>query len=419
MLDLRDGERLSSVALIKRVFPQVYNELEKTNLPINFPSTTYMSAISWIKHVAKNEREWALEFLKEAKKLKGACSETRAGIQDLGKLMEDDKEVRDFISLNGNYFYPPTLLNDQLWDDNTQTTRERLAEKLKTINSRVFQPDTYYALLSMDGDRIGALLQQHKDKKVEISNAISAFSKSVPGIIKKRNGRVIYAGGEDVFAILPVDYVIAAAVELREKYMELFETIFGSIEIATISAAIIFAHHHAPLSQIYSEIQFLLDKVAKNQYGRGALAISTWTTGGPNLCWAMPWQKLITKQSPGSLLEELAEEFGDRKKKREAAEGISHSFIYKLRKELSLFTDEDLVFSDRFLALLTAEYMRSKGKGGNDLSKEQVLPLMKKLLAVCKIYYRNEKGYIEQRRRLNIDGALIVKFLARRWQHEG
>lgn len=70
LLDLKEGERLSAVALIKRLFPRAYNELKGAELPENFPSTTYMSAISWIKAVIKKDKVLVADFLKEARKLK-------------------------------------------------------------------------------------------------------------------------------------------------------------------------------------------------------------------------------------------------------------------------------------------------------------------------------------------------------------
>lgn len=406
LLDLKEGERLSAVALIKRIFPRVYNEFEKTIFPENFPSTTYMSAVSWVKAVIKKE-ELAIDFLKEARKLKEVSSEAKVGIQCLDELAKDNKDLKGFISLDGNCFYSHTLLNDNLWGDGDRIIRENLESKVRNISRKIgFEPDTYYALLSMDGDKIGAILQDNKDKKAKISETISAFSESVPGIIKNHSGRVVYAGGEDVFAILPVDTAINAAVELRRKYTELFEPVFDSKEIPTISAAIIFAHHHAPLTKVYNEIQSLLDNVAKDEYGRASLAISTWNTGGRDLVWAMPWQEFV-EDTKDNLISRLAVKFG----KAKETESISNSFIYNIQRDLSLFTDKDSFLSDEeILKLLTAEYIRSRAKSNKNLTKEQVQPHMRELLKMCSIYYHDDKGMIEKQKGFNVDGALLVKF---------
>ena len=420
VLDLKEGETLSAVALIKRVFPRVYNDFEQTNFPENFPSTTYMSAIPWIGKVITNKKGLAVDFANEAQALKGAKSESKAGIQPLEKLVEKDNKLRDFASLDGNFFYSHTLLNDNLWETNTTEIRERLEKRLKIINREVFEADTYYALLSTDGDSIGAILQKYTDKKVEISKAISEFSKSVPQIIRNNGGRVAYAGGEDVFAILPVNTAINAASKLKKKYEGLFEPVFNSKDIATISAAIIFVHHHAPLTQVYSRVQSILDNVAKEEYGRSSLVIGTWNTGGPDLIWAMPWQRFIDTKTGHNLLKNLAMNLGYSKgNEKDVGQTISHSFIYNLRKELSLFVKENSLFSEEdFLDLITAEYIKSKLGVGENLTPERVRPLMKKLLAVCSKYYRNKNGEIEKQKGFNFDGALLVKFLAKRWAYD-
>lgn len=414
LLDLKEGERLSAVALIKRLFPRAYNDLKETTLPENFPSTTYMSAISWKKAVIKKEKELVVDFLKEARKLSGYASEGRAGIRCLDELAGKNKDLKDFVSLDGNLFYSHTLLNDNLWDDRDRPIRESLESKLKDINEKIgFKPDTYYALLSMDGDKMGAILQNNKTKKEQISKTISTFSESVPGIIKNHDGRVIYAGGEDVLAILPVDTAIDAAVELGGKYTELFEQVFDSKETATISAAIVFAHHHAPLNKVYDEIQSLLDNKAKDECGRASLAICTWNTGGPDLIWAMPWDKFVN-DTGDNLMSQLAKTFGNINE----AVSISNSFIYNIRRDFSLFAlgdNDSLLEKEETLELLIAEYIRSRAKSDKELTKEQVQPHMEDLLKICTIYYRDDNGVIKERQGFNIDGALLIKFLARRW----
>ncbi len=414
-LNLKEGERLSAIALIKRLFPRAYNELKGTKAPENFPSTVYMSSVPWLRFVMEKDKSLAMDFAKEAKKLNMPASEFGTNIRCLTELAGRDRILNSFISLDGNCFNKDTVLNDSSWDKSTGPTREEreaFAEVLEHVNKKIgAKADSYYALLAMDGDKMGAILQENRDKKPQISKAISDFSKTVPSIITKYNGKVIYAGGEDVFAILPVDTAVDAAIKLKNKYMDLFKPIFLSEEIATISASIIFAHHHAPLNRIYNNLQTLLDDTAKKEYGRSTLAICTWNTGGPDLVWAMPWQHFL-EYAEGNLISRLAKAFTDKK----GVEGISNSFVYNMRKRFSLFSqDVSSVEGLDILTLLTAEYIKSRAKGDVELAAKEVEPLMKDLLKVCTIYYRDENGVIKEQRGLNFDGALLVKFLARRW----
>ncbi len=427
LLDLKEGERLCAVALIKRLFPRIYNEINKeSNLPENFPSTTYMSAISWMKTVIKKDESLAVDFANEAVKLKRSSKEFKAGIKCLGKLADRNSNLKNFISLDGNCFYTHTLLNDNLWITKDKSIRKKLVNKLEKISEKVgFGADTYYALLSMDGDRMGAILQDNRDKKAEISKKISTFSESVPGIIENHNGRVIYAGGEDVFAILPVDTAIEAAINLNKKYTELFEPIFNSKDIATISAAIVFVHHHAPLNKVYEEIQSLLDDKAKDECGRASLAVCTWNTGGPDLVWAMPW-RIFVDEDGQNMISKLSKSFT----RNSAKEGITSSFIYNIRKNfelLGLVNGDNieskqnwkvLLNKEEVLEVLVAEYMKSRLKSGasdnGKITKDKIKPLMENLLELCIPYYRDDDGKIKKREGFNMNGALLIRFLSRR-----
>jgi hypothetical protein len=115
-------------------------------------------------------------------------------------------------------------------------------------------------------------------------------------------------------------------------------------------------------------------------------------------------------------MSKLAKTFG----KTNEAEGISNSFIYNIRRDFSLFALEDndsLLGKEEILELLTAEYLRSRAKGNasSKLTKDKIQPLMDDLLEICTRYYRDDNSVIKERQGLNINGALLIKFLARRW----
>jgi CRISPR-associated protein Cmr2 len=416
-LNLSQGERLSAIAVIKRLFPRAYNEINKTSFPVNFPSSTYVSSVFWKEAVIKSNRDFAIEFLNEAKKIKDInyyTSREKSDFCCLDKLTGNGVELREFASLDGNICYEHTLLNDNLWKDQNRLARENLEKKLKEINDEIkFKPDTYYALLSMDGDKMGEILYNFKSKKNEISNAILEFNKNVPNIIKKNNGRVIYAGGEDVFAILPVDTAIDAASELRKTYEGLLEQVIGSKGVGTISAAIIFAHHHAPLNRLYGNVQSLLDKKAKEECGRGSIAISVWNTGGKDLIWAMPWEKFIDNEN-NNLIGKLAKALSG----TGTTDQISSSFIYNMRKTfqiLELEKGNTFLEKEEIVDFLVAEFIKGKSKTSKKINRDQVKLQMEDLLEVSTVYYRNDEREIQERQTYNLDGALLARFLARRW----
>lgn len=161
-----------------------------------------------------------------------------------------------------------------------------------------------------------------------ISEALADFSLHyVPAIIKRHikpeAGRLIYAGGDDVVAILPVATALQVAREIARAYRRNFvwfsdgaeeeitgkwlpqpgrlAVLLGRAPKISISGAILIAHHKRPLAQMMRRAQELLKEKAKKFGGRNALAIELAKRGGaPRLLVAQwderPWPALQLAQ---------------------------------------------------------------------------------------------------------------------------
>lgn len=408
-LDLRGDERLCAVAMVKRFFTRV--ALETIGWPVaeSFPSTVYMSAVPWMAETLEKNKEFARDFTARAIRIPDALSEYRTNIGCLEKLVGTDADLRKFIALDGNCFFDNTLNNNDLWREGTHESRREL---VKMLEKQEVSP--FYAFLLMDGDRMGALLQNYPDDKKNISLALNAFSHQVEDVVRTNNGITIYAGGDDVLALLPLDDALRAATALRKKYRDAFrEKAPGVLENqATISAAIIYAHNHAPLNLIFPYAQELLSQKAKDETGRDAVAISAWKTGGPVLTWSVPWQVII-QENGTNLFEKLVQDFSGRSGEEKK---YSSSFFYNLRKRFGTMAQGEWLPEDMDLErFLGAEYIRSRDKVSRDkVSKDIVLEHMRDLQKVLHKYRRQEDGKIVTLKTFNADGALLVKFLATR-----
>lgn len=132
-----------------------------------------------------------------------------------------------------------------------------------------------------------------------ISESLGDFALyGVSKIVKKYEGRLIYAGGDDVCAVLPIDNVLKAAEEISAYYTSNFKHIYyqnsevisdditdkftpqpgklstclGKSQGISISAGILICHHKENLKHMIREAHRLLD-VAKEEGGRNALAV--------------------------------------------------------------------------------------------------------------------------------------------------
>ena len=224
--------------------------------------------------------------------------------------------------------------------------------------------EAYYALIMMDGDRMGAILsgdekntisfgeslhpqvqkgfdeqaarqglirrygKQNRpispNRHLAISGALNDFSQTVVRHVVEEEhlGRVIYAGGDDVLAMLPVADMLSAMQRLRHAYSGIdpdheggvwhgltLQSGFAVIKAghgdrervqlmrmmgrnATASCGAVIAHHQAPLSAVMRELR-AAEKRAKNEGGRDAFSITVIKRSGGALRLTEKWDKPI------------------------------------------------------------------------------------------------------------------------------
>lgn len=159
----------------------------------------------------------------------------------------------------------------------------------------------YYALLLIDGDNLGQHLQRNPRL---VATALKIFTDGVNQRITQYDGFLVYAGGDDVFALLPMQHALPCALALRGDYQAAFCRVgeemgvtMAGAHLPTLSAAIEFAHCKTPLTQLINDSHALLDDVAKAGHGRDSLALRVWKPSGLHLCWGMPWEKALLPQA--------------------------------------------------------------------------------------------------------------------------
>lgn len=236
--------------------------------------------------------------------------------------------------------------------------------------------ETYYALLMMDGDKMGAILSgddsntityrdsfhpqvqqgfdkhaakqpeiQHYGKQkrpispnrhLAISGALNDFSQTVVRHVVEEEhlGRVIYAGGDDVLAMLPVADLLSTMTRLRHAYSGTdpeheggvwqgltLQKGFAALKVgktvklmrmmgknATASTGAVIAHHQAPLGAVMRELR-AAEKRAKAAIkdgggGRDAFSITVIKRSGGALRLTEKWGEPV--QLLGDLRDFLA-----------------------------------------------------------------------------------------------------------------
>lgn len=323
---LRANERLSAPALVKRFssvthFSQV---LEVERLALRFPDVATVAATTWLRdaridpdQVARDGQTWNGRWLHWSR----------------------SDEERDEAAC------PPDLFN---------AIREARRERPVPL---------YYAILMLDGDRMGAwlggeaapllgdliapqalqrVLEAHAGKRPEaldarrpvgpevhmaISAALGHFAVAkAPAIVTEHAGTLVYSGGDDVLALLPLERLLACAAELEERFRA-WDPLSGPSlgRKATLSAGIAILHIRDDL-RLGLETARSAERRAKAE-GRNRLVVTTLQRAGERGSVMLPWPAIPQVRA-------LTEAF------RKA--NASDRWAYRLRAMLPILSARDL-----------------------------------------------------------------------------
>lgn len=410
---LRDGrERLCAICTIKRIFP--VKEITKAaigwDVYHNYPSTAYMCAIDWLKVVLEKAKagdgnvKKALEEFIEATNDAGVPYDEMDSINQIpwmSEFVQKHPQWKTVLQFRGDVFFPDSIKNKSDFpitvdDKRDEEIRNALTAKLNDLTKAVgSKPTPFYAVLLMDGDNMGKLLSSFPNEQGNISKALAAFTSKVENIVERQHhGKLIYAGGDDVFAFLPLDTALNCAKELKMAYMEAFKNMAPNVPGASISAGIVYAHMNTALRSVVRDAHTLLDKTAKDKLDRDAFAVRVWKRGGPILTFGKKWGK------DGSDWVCAAITLKESLNKGEYSKG----FLYRVIELLDVLNSLDY---DGQVKLLTAEYLKSREKLG--LSDELSQKLKEAEERVGRLII-----FSEYNEKLSSDGLLFIRFFAQK-----
>jgi len=331
---LRRGERLCAVGLVKRFAAPAFlcQKLGLNASDIRYHDTATVAAAKWLKGV---------------------------GI--------DPEAIRDW---SGQWLH--WSRRDQEPDDECPEAVWGLIQKARRESKGA--PPAYYAVLAMDADEMGKWLRGEKSPRVgdvlhpkmreyfegladketkkgldaprpmgpalhaAISEALTNFAvRAVPAIVEKHDGSLIYAGGDDVLALLPARSALACALELRRAFRGETGANGGAPEgywrdekgrdhlvmgpKATIKAGLAVVHYKDNLRDALDAAR-KAEKAAKDG-GRDALVLTVCRRSGEHSSALCPWDLVPTLKGWVEAFEQGASE-----------RGASDRWAYHLRAEM-------------------------------------------------------------------------------------
>ena len=358
-----DGkERLCAVCAVKRFVQREVLE-QQLGLQGGFPSTSEVAAVSFKKRVlealkeGKQEVRQALEdFLKIApSRLETVARGAVPYLEERRKSLRGPEAslAERLLKIDGEWLHIESWTEERLKEAGVTVSKGEIQEATKALR-RLYEavgakPAKYYALLYMDGDHMGRwlsgtheglatfgdiphpavrttlqndphwqpLLQTKRlitpAVHAAISQALGRFAlKLVPHIVEERHpGRIIYAGGDDVLALVPLEDALAVARELRAAFSGHVRFLNGDLQVclgdsvtgyvewgdeafltmgpkATASIGMVFAHHLQPLDLVLQAVR-RAERAAKRRYGRNALAVEVLKRSGETVTVGTKW----------------------------------------------------------------------------------------------------------------------------------
>jgi CRISPR-associated protein Cmr2 len=287
-------ERLCGVGLLKR-----HGRRTRSRYDHQFLSTGHLAAWPLLERMAALAgapgpllSAWAIYLRK---------------LVDLGASLDDSRVPRDrehehkvLGQYDGSLLYESRVA--ELFEAITDPAeRSRLATEARCALGQVLAaagvttPLPYYAILVADGDRMGQAIdrQQTPGDHRRLSQALAGFAREVRELVEeKAGGELVYAGGDDVLAFVPLHRAVECARDLADTFRERLAGFAAADgQAPTLSAGIGISHFLEPLSQAL-DVARRAESLAKSQPGRDSLAVVVDKRSGTRTWLAGRWGDL-------------------------------------------------------------------------------------------------------------------------------
>ncbi len=277
-------ERLSAVDLLKRL------GLTSMHLPVL--STSHIAATPFLERLLTMSQE-------DQTKARGLWNEYIQKVEMLAPSSSIVERIPQSHPVTGNVdgalLFEERLLEDIVERHKFPAAKEALRTFFCFTDERLnsLRPSPYYVVLLADGDGMGKAIEvqaeRGPDGHRQISQALAGFAEQVFAVVKKHRGALVYAGGDDVLALLPLHTALACARELAQAFKEKLSTFkYEGSNTPTLSAGMAVVHHVSLLQDALT-LARRAERQAKNQPQKNALAITVQKRGGEPASTVVSW----------------------------------------------------------------------------------------------------------------------------------
>ena len=277
-LGLSENEQLDALGVMKRLAGDVEQ----------FTAYSRIAADPWIESLGQEQQRQ----LREA-------YESLVGSQ-LATRVKGNDGIYSALPYDAQLLYSSRL--ERALDETNEESERRslgaLRERMRSTRASAGRPVPYAAILKADGDRMGKFLAKASsaEQSRRISQALHGFASQVRKIVQKHRGHAIYAGGDDVLALVPLTQSLACAKELAEQFKTSLEPMSSELNVGagerpTLSVGLGIGHFMQPLGALRERAEEA-EKLAKGDdtdCPRNALAVVLGVRSGGEHRLRMQW----------------------------------------------------------------------------------------------------------------------------------
>ena len=296
-LGLSDNEQLDALGVMKRLAGDVEQ----------FTAYSRVAADPWIESLAKEQQH---ELREAYEPLVGTQLATRVSGND---------GAYNALPYDAQLLYPSRLERAMATDSAEEKSKLRaLQQCLRSIATSNGQPVPYATILKADGDKMGQFLStaNSAEQSRRVSRALHDFASGVRQVVQRHRGHAIYAGGDDVLALVPLTGSMACAKELAEQFKKSLAAVSDELKVEegerpTLSVGLGIGHIMEPLGALRARAEEA-EKLAKGDDTdtvRNALAIVLGIRSGGEHRVRINWSNTVALDD----LEAIAGAFGDGK----------------------------------------------------------------------------------------------------------
>lgn len=277
---IKKDERLDAISLVKRLSKYI-------DKPPAFPSVCDIAFIHFKDELNKNEQlRTAVKGYYETiyKRYSEEVLFSGTGIEDYDSRLFFESRVEDFVEEN---MKGTVVLTEQRRGEIVQD----ICIQMQELFSRYKRPSPYYAFVMCDGDKLGEHLRtlDSVDSHKSFSRQLSDFASRAEQIIKKYRGELVYSGGDDVMAYLPLHTCLQTVHELKNEFTVSMEQVISGKRRPTLSVGIAVVHMMERLGEV-RRLSLEAERLAKIK--RDELAIIVQKRNGSNLMRvSLPFQQ--------------------------------------------------------------------------------------------------------------------------------